>query len=320
MAITLEEARKNITDDLQANVIDEFRKSSFIMDNIPFDDVVSPAGGGSGLTYAYTRLITQPTAGFRSVNAEYTPQEVAKKRYTVDLKVFGGSFKMDRIIAKMGGIASEVELQVQQKIKATRAVFSDTFFNGDSAVDAEAFDGLDKAITGSSTEFNAGASDSIIDLSSSAQVDANYKVFLDMLDEFLTGMDGEVSFIAGNTKMIAKIRACARRAGMYQMNMNDIGRKVESYGPVPFIDAGAKPGSNDPIISIGADGSTSLFAGRFGMDGIHGISRAGQPIIETFLPDFKQPGPVKEGEVEMVAAIALRSSKSAGIFRKIKVK
>jgi SPP1 family phage portal protein len=42
------------------------------------------------LTYGYTRLITQPDASFRKVNAEYTPSEVKKQRYTVDLKVLWG--------------------------------------------------------------------------------------------------------------------------------------------------------------------------------------------------------------------------------------
>ncbi len=92
MPVTLLEAKKNVQDALQLGVIDEFRKSSFLLDNLPFADVVSPTGGGATLTYGYTRLTTQPTAAFRAVNAEYTPQEVAKTRYTVDLKIFGGSF------------------------------------------------------------------------------------------------------------------------------------------------------------------------------------------------------------------------------------
>lgn len=46
MAITLEEAKKNVQDDLQMGVIDEFQKSNYILEHIPFDDAVSPTGGG----------------------------------------------------------------------------------------------------------------------------------------------------------------------------------------------------------------------------------------------------------------------------------
>ena len=42
--------------------------------------------------------------------------------------------------------------------------------------------------------------------------------------------------------------------------------------------------------------------------------------VQTWLPDFSTSGAVKKGEVEMNAALALKASKAAGVFRKIKVK
>ncbi|HBF0592829.1 major capsid protein [Clostridioides difficile] len=319
MAITLEEASKNVQDDLQIGVIDEFRKSNWILDNLTFDDAVSPTGGGSTLTYSYTRLKTQPTAAFREINKEYIPHEVTKERHSVDLKVFGGSYQIDRVIANMGGIVSEVELQQAQKIKAAQALFNDTFINGDSAVDSKAFDGLEKALAGSSTEYNLG--DSSIDLSTSQAITTNYMAFLDMLDEFLTGLDGTPSFIAGNTKLISKLRACARRASMYQTQLNSFGQQIESYGNIPFVDLGAKPGTNDDVVATDTTkGTTSLYVARLGLDGLHGVSMAGVSPVQTWLPDFTTSGAVKTGEVEMSAAIALKASKAAGVFRNIKVK
>lgn len=149
MPVTLAEAKLNVQDALQMGVIDEFRKSNWILDHLIFDDAVSPTGGGATLTYSYTRLKTQPTAQFRDINSEYSPSEVTKERHSVDIKVFGGSYQIDRVIANMGGIISEVELQQSQKIKAAQALFNDTFINGDSATDSKAFDGLEKALKGS---------------------------------------------------------------------------------------------------------------------------------------------------------------------------
>ena len=317
MPVTLAEAKKNVQDDLQMGVIDEFAKSSFIMNNITFDDVVSPTGGGTTMTYGYTRLKTQPTADFREVNNEYSPQEVTKERFNVDLKIFGGSFQIDRVIADMGGIVSEVQLQMSQKIKAASALFNDTVINGDSGVNAKAFDGLEKAVTGSTTEF---IPTSPIDLSDSTAVDNNWRVFLDLLDEFLMGLDGTPSMIAGNTKLIAKIRGIARRAGQYQVTQNGFGQQVESYAGIPLVDLGAKAGTNDPVSAINGSGETSLYAVRFGMDGFHGVAPTGNALIKTWLPDFTKAGAVKTGEVEMIAAVALKTTKAAGIFRKIKVK
>lgn len=318
MAITLEEAKKNVQDNLQMGVIDEFQKSNWILEHIPFDDAVSPTGGGATPSYSYTRLKTQPTAEFREINKEYTPSEVTKERHTVEIKLFGGAYEIDRVIASMGGIVSEVELQQAQKIKAAQALFNDTFINGDSGVNTKAFDGLDKALTGSSTEYNKG---NTIDLSTSELVTNNFQYFLDMLDEFLGGLDGTPSFIAGNNKLIAKLRACARRASMYSVTKDNWGNQVESYGGIPFIDMKTKPGTNDEVIDIdSSSGETSLYVARLGMDGLHAVSFAGVAPVQTWLPDFTTAGAVKKGEVEMNAAIALKASKAAGVFRGIKVK
>lgn len=315
MPVTLAQAKLNVTDDVQLGIIDEFAKSSFLLNNLIFHDCVSPVGGGATLTYGYTRLISQPTAAFRSVNSEYTPSEVQKQRYTTDLKVFGGSYQVDRLIADMGGIADEVALQASQKVKAASALFSDTVINGNSSVDANVFDGLDVAVTGTDTEHIPTAA---IDLSTSAAVDANYVKFVDELDEWLHEMDG-VDAILCNSKFAAKFRAIARRMGVYQITKNDFGQSVEHYGNIPFVDLGAKAGSNDPIIGINGNGETSIYAVRFGIDGFHAISMAGVAPVKTWLPDFSTSGAVKTGEVEMVAGVVLKSSKAAGAFRKIKV-
>lgn len=316
MAVTLAQAKLNVTDDLQLGIIDEFAKSSYIMNNIPFADCVSPVGGGATLTYGYTRLVTQPTADFRAVNGEYVPSEVEKQRYTTDLKVFGGSFQIDRIIADMGGIADEVNLQASQKVKAASALFNDTIINGNSSENALVFDGLDVAVTGSDTEYNAKGT--TIDLSTTEAIKANAPDFVNQLDEWLATMDG-VSAIMCNSKMLAKFRAVAREMGMYQLTKNDFGQKVEHFGDIPFVDLGAKCGTNDPVIGIDGSGETSIYAVRFGIDGFHAISMAGQAPVKIWLPDFSTAGPVKTGEVEMVAGCALKSTKAAGVFRKIKV-
>jgi hypothetical protein len=314
MAVTLAQAKLNVTDDLDKKVIDEFAKSSYILNNIPFHDCVSPVGGGATLTYGYTRLVTQPIAEFRKVNGEYTTHEVEKQRYTTDLKVFGGAFEIDRLIAGMGGIVDEVDLQATQKIKAASALFSDTIINGNSSTDALVFDGLDVAITGTDTE----KTDVTIDLSTSDKVTENAVAFVDALDEWLGTMEN-IDALLCNAKMAAKFRAIARRMGMYQMTKNDFGQKVEYYGNIPFVDLGAKPGTNDPIVGIDESGNTTLYAVHFGLDGFHAISMDGQPPVKMWLPDFSTAGAVKKGEVEMVAGCALKSTKAAGAFRNIKV-
>lgn len=319
MAVTLAQARLNVQDDLQAGIIDEFRKSNFLLDNLTFADVVSPTGGGATLTYAYTRLITPPTAAFRAVNSEYTPAEVKKQRYTADLKVFGGAYEIDRIIADMGGIADEVALQSTQKVKAASRLFNDTVINGDSSANANAFDGLDVALKGSATEWNTGSGSAVIDLSTAAKIEENAPAFMLMLNKKLRTLDGRPSALMGNSDMIAALEYMAKYLGRYQETKDDFGRYTSTYNGIPLVDLGEKMDSNDPVVKNDPTNGSSLYVVRFGLDGFHAVSMAGQPPIKTWLPNFSSAGAVKKGEVEMVAAVALKSTKAAGVFRKIKV-
>ena len=313
MAVTLAQARLNVTDDLQRGIIDEFAKNNYLLDHLTFHDCVSPVGGGGTLTYSYTRLITQPTAAFRKVNSEYTPSEVKKQRESVDLKVFGGAFEVDRVIKDMGGIVDDVQLQASQKVKAAQALFNDKVINGDSATHEDEFDGLNVMLTGTNTEKTT-----TIDLSTSALVTSNYMQFLDELDEFMSCLNGRPDALLMNSKMAAKLRAVARRAGMYQVTKDTWGNQVESYGAIPFVDLGAKAGTNDDVVAT-KTGKSDIYAVRFGLDGFHGISLAGQAPIKMWLPDFSTAGAVKKGEVEMVAAVALKDTRAAGVLRGIKV-
>ncbi|MEU4178196.1 major capsid protein [Streptomyces sp. NPDC026589] len=332
-AITLAEAKNNATDDLDLMVIDEFRKGSAVLDSLIFDQAVNPTGAGATLTYGYRRLITQPTAAFRAINSEYAPSNVTTERYTVDLAVLGGSFEVDRVTAKIGAAASgAVALNMGQKIKATNTQFQDTVINGDVATDANAFDGLDKALVGSDTEFRA---DEVTDWSDFDTDPAAVHRALDAVDEFLSLLDGSPSVILGNAKALARVRAAARRAGMYTRNpveglLGPSGRPIEreQYGNIVFADPGNKAGSNSPIIPIEgrtvggtpATGLTDLYAYRAGLDGFHGVATAGGQIVSSYLPDFTSSGAVKKGEVEMgPVGVALKATKAAAVFRNLKV-
>jgi len=333
MAVTLAEASKNTAEDFDAAVIDEFRKESTIMDALVFDDVVNPlSGGGDTLTYTYRRQVTQPTAATRALNTEYAAQNVTTVKVSADLAVMGGAFTVDRVIAKLGAKASGVvNLNLQQKIKATKTKFQDLVINGDTAVDVNAFDGLDKALTSSDTEFRASTATDWSDLDTTASVKF---VGLDLLDEFLSLLDGTPTLLMGNQRLLAKIRAIVRRTGMYVRDpieglVGQDGRPIrrESYGGIVFADPGNKAGTNDPIIPVetrDVGGSktnlTDLYAVRIGLDGFKGVACTGSQVVDTWLPDYTQSGAVKSGEVELgPIAVALMATKAAAVWRHIKV-
>lgn len=325
MAVTLAEAKNNALEDYDPFVIDEFRKSSVILDSLIFDDAVNPAGGGATLDYSYRRQETQPTAEFRAINTEYSPSTTTTKKHSTTLAVLGGAFEIDRILANIGPKGSdEVTRNINEKVKAAITLFQDTVINGDVGVNDKAFDGLDKALTGSSTEMKptSGTYD-WTDLEGEKGNTA-----IDTLDEFLDLLDGTPTIVVGNKKALARVRAMVRRTSMYVHEpidglANANGRPIsrESYGGILFADAGEKAGSNDPIIPIAADGTTSLYAYRVGLDGFCGITTTDGTLVKTWLPDFTQPGAVHRGEVELgPVGVALKATKAAGVLRKIKVR
>lgn len=325
MPITLEQAKVGMADHIDQQVIDEFRRSSLLLDALTFDNAVSPGTGGSTLAYGYTRLKTPSTAGFRAINSEYTASEADRENLFVTLKIFGGAFEIDRVIQDTSGQINEMNFQLQQKILGARNLFHHTVINGDSAVNTNAFDGLDKALTGSNTEINT---DAVIDLSSESGLESNKFAFLDQLDNFLAELDGRPTMLMGNSKLITKIKSIARRAGYATKSEDGFGRTVDGYDGIPLVDLGYfyTGAATVPVVPIenrtvetAQTGLTDLYAVSLGMDGFHGVSPTGNAIIQTFLPDFKAPGAVKKGEVEMVAAVALKATRKAGVLRNIKV-
>lgn len=316
MPVTLLESKKNVLEDLQMGVIDEFAKSSWLLNNLTFDEVISPVGGGSAWDYSYTRLDTQPEAEFRAVNTEFNAHEVEKKRYTSTVSIMGGKYAIDRVISNVGGIVKETYLQASQKIKAVQTLFQETVINGSTATNALAFDGLDTLLLGDPTQETTTA----MDLSSSALITSGWQQFQDELDMFIDTLDGTPSALLVNTVTKQRILACARRAGIYQTTKDDWGRRVDTYNGIPIIDLGAKMGTNDPIIGIDENGKSPIYAIRLGLDGFHGICTTEGLPVRSWFPDYSTSGAVKDGEVEMLAGVVLKASKSAGVLRGLKVK
>jgi hypothetical protein len=309
--VTLPQTRLITGDDVDRNVIDEFTKSDFILSNIPFHRAAAPSGG-SALAYTYTRLTTQPTAAFRALGSDYTKQTVEAAQFTVVCKPLGGNFGIDRVLAQAGA-GAQVALQMSQKIKAARALFADAVINGDTANDANGFDGLSVALTGSTTEFSGAGKNWVV----GDQADA-FGV-LDDLDELLSEVDGSEGLVILSSKQgVHRIKSAARVAGYKTASEDAAGRLIDTYAGVPIIDLGAKAGSNDQVIPT-VEGATDIYVVRMAMDGFHAVSPADAPIISTRLPNPDSDTPVLTGWVEMVSTVALKATKAAAVLRGVQV-
>lgn len=327
MPITLAEASVGRADKVTQEVIDTLRRGSQFIDELTFDDCVSPGVGGSTMTYGYLQLQTPSTAAGRAINSEYTANEAKRIKKSVDLKIFGGASEVDRVVQE--ATTNEIAFQLEQMTLATRNHFQNCCINGSKTAKAVDFDGLTTLLKGTSTEYNAGSDKTVVDLSTTANLKSNYQTMIDMLNEFIGGIDGKPTFLLGNSKLIAKLKSVAQRAGYLTRAEDAFGKTAQGYDNIIFYDMGNYYNGSAtvpcvPIYETGASSSkvtglTDLYAVQLGLDAFHGVSLSGSSIIKTYMPDLTAPGAVKKAEVEMVAAVALKNTTKCGVFRNIKV-
>lgn len=336
-AITLADAQNNVQDDVDYAVIDQYRRRSWLLDQLTFDDCVNPGTGGSTLTYGYTRLVNARQATFRAINSEFVKNKATRVRASVDLVPLGGAFEVDRVIADLGSAqTNEVNFQLMELIKGAVNGFINQVVNGDIAVNANGFDGLDVMLAGTTTEMIPNATGTMYANWTSATVNSEATAHdaLDVVDEWLSLVVGGAQAIFGNRKSITRLRSIGRRAGYYSRERDDLGRVIERYGDAVLIDAGTVVAEGTttesfvvPIETRDADGAgaggnitglTDLYAVNFGLDSFHAVSKVGQ-LLKAWMPDFSTAGAVKAGEVEMVAAPVLKRSTGAAVLRNLKV-
>lgn len=322
--MTLEEIKKGMSDKVFDQIVDIFLRESEILQVLPFDDCVSAVGGGSTMKYKYLRKVLPATAQFRKLNGNYTASMATKQEFEAALAIMGGEVQLDRVLNKAAGKWDNLAYQVEEHIKAVISLFHYTLINGDAvataAGDAPEFEGLDSMLAGTSTEFNAAGS---IDLSNITNTKANADQFYEALTLLIKSTNADALLM--NTQMIAKIQTVARLLGYKTETEEAFGKKVTSIDGVRFMDM-----KNHYTVSDGVavpnsvvkvnEGLTDIYAVKFDVnDGFHGISLNGSAVIDQYLPNFNDPGVMKNAEVEMIAATVLKNTQHAGVLRNIKI-
>lgn len=328
MALTLNEMKVAMSDKVSQQVVDIFLRESEILQMLPFDNCVSPQGG-STLTYSYVQKKLPSVAAFRALNTEYTAGHATIEKKSADLKIFGGSFEIDRVLKQAEGPYNNLAFQMREKILAAISLFHYTLINGDATTRNTEFDGLDKMLAGTSTEFGA---DAVVDISTMAKLKENADQLYEAIQILVK--DTQADALLMNTAMISKVQTMARILGYKTDSEEAFGRKVTSMDGVRFMDlgkhytvSGSAATGNDCVkagiartVSTSQTGLTDIYAVKFDVnDGFHAASLTGTGAIHQYLPDFNQPGAVKKGEVEMVAACVLKNTAHAGVLRNIKI-
>lgn len=333
MAMTLAEMKVGMSDKVAQQVVDIFLRESEVLQMLPFDNTVSPQGG-STLTYSYIQKKLPATADFRELNSEYEASQATVEKKSAELKIFGGKFSMDRVLKQAEGRYNNMAFQMREKILAAISLFHYTLINGDATTSTKEFDGLDKMLAGTATEFGT---DKALDVSTAANLKANADEFYEALQNLIRTTKCDALLM--NTMTVSKVQTLARILGYKTESEEAFGRKVVAMDGVRFMDLGnhytvtSGVVTTNPVVktgisrAIGATGESTattglsdIYAVKFDAnDGFHGASLTGSNVISQYVPDFTKPGAVKDGEVEMVAAAVLKNTRHAGVLRNIKI-
>ena len=216
MAITKTEAAKLSNDMLVRGVIETVVKESAVLSYLPFMQVV-----GNSITY--NREATMPAANFYIPGDTWVEGTPTFTQHTAQLTILGGDADVDNFLQNTYADSNDIEAEViANRAKSIAHGFSDSFFNGDSSVNAKSFDGLHKMIPVGQTLL-AGANGAALTLG--------------MMDELIDKVKpGKPDMLFMSKRTRRKLKDLRRSSGtVLETGVNQFGQQIEYYDGIPLV-------------------------------------------------------------------------------------
>ena len=259
MSLTLTEGAKLSNDVLVEGVIETVVSESPVLQRLPFIEIV-----GNGLTY--NRESGAATAAFFTVGSTWTESTPTFTQVTAALKILGGDADVDNYLAKTRNNIQDLEAAVVAlKAKSVQQKFDDTFVNGDTSVDANSFDGLDRLSVAGQTA-SMGTNGATLTLAK-----------LDEMIDLVKGGKPEMLLMSRRTRRALTALGRVSGSGVIESNRDEFGRMSQFYDGIPI-------GVNDFIPDTKTVGSSSdcstIYGVQFGEGGVVGLTGPGGLAVE----------------------------------------
>ena len=297
--LTITEWSKLNPDPLQSGIVEVFASENPVLTALPFINT-------AGSAYRYNIEQTLPGVAFRGFNQGYVESTGVINPMTESLTILGGDSDFDVAqIAMQTGDNDTRAVHDGMKAKAATLTWLRTFFDGDTAVDANSFDGLNKRLTGGQV-LSAGTNGGVLTL--------------EMLDDLVDSVRGTPSMILLNKKARQKARQLARSVNALTISTDQLGRELDGYAGVPF---GVIEEDETGVDILGwdetqgtANNTCSIYAVRFGADTFHGIQT--QPISVRDLGEVDDK-PAYRTRIEWYSGMVLKHPKCAARLKGVKL-
>ncbi len=274
MALTIAEMAAGMKDKVMAGIILQYARGSMLFQKINFQSTDS-------FTIKTWQNKSVTDAVFRDIGEPYTETKDQFSEINEGMALMGGMIDVDRALKLPG--QREIDAWAENLLLQSKRYqfgFTDTFINGDRAVDPKSFDGIKKRVEAEFTAGGVGLDQVIeaagLDLSASS---ANRQTFLDDLEVAQYEVDeGQVDLIITSKKGLFTLNRVARREGLYDTTRDQFDRKVDLFRGIPIMEAGTKGDQTTQIITstetnAGASTggtATSFYFVRFGPQHVQG--------------------------------------------------
>ena len=217
MALTLAEAAKLSEDVLLKGVIETVVKESPVLQKLPFVYVV-------GNSLKYNRENALPSVAFYAVGDTWVESTPTFTQKSATIAILGGDADVDNYIQQTRSNIQDIEAAViELKAKALRHKFEDTFIYGDTAVDANAFDGLRKLIDCTQ------AGSQVVTMGGTGAA-----LTLPKLDELIDAVKGgKPDLLLMSRRSRRKLAALMRALGSIEVGQDEFGNFVQLYNGIP---------------------------------------------------------------------------------------
>lgn len=274
----------------------------------------APAEKIDGYTYTYSKEITLPGIGWRSVNEPWTESTGVVNPETERLQILGGEFEVDEFILNTAPARAMNEYTRQARMKVTAAAreLDRCFLEGDDIVNPKEMRGLRGRLTGNQVML-AGAGGATLTLA-----------MLDEMRDRVPFDDNLVWFMS--TTVRRKLNAlldAASGSRRITETRNSFGRQVERYAgadiaTVEFTGDGTSWLAYDEDPGDGTPDTSSIYLVHFGDDGVKLIYN-GPNGKQMSVKDFGEleERPRRMGRLETYIGMVIQHPRAAARLRAI---
>jgi hypothetical protein len=262
VALTLAESAKLSRDMLKRGVIETILEESPMLRALPFLDV-------EGNSFKYAQESTLGGASFYAVNANWTEATATFAQKTATLAILGGDADVDNFIQRTrSDVHDQRAIQTALKAKDVARKWEQTMLAGDTATDANAFDGIKKLTPAAQTMYPAAAGGSLT------------LALLDQLIDLVKGGKPDVLLMSKRTRRKLK-SLLAASAHYVESGESSFGRQVLMYDGIPVLVSDFIPDNE-----AADNGSGSTFSSIYALqlnaaDGLVGLTNGGVEVIDV---------------------------------------